>query len=595
MDTNFNSYREWLGLDNPTTNPSYYEMLGLDPSEQRSQKISEAADRAIAKVRSCRPGPHAAQWAKLLDELKEAKSCLLDASQRQQYDSDQSQPGSIARAPAAKSNKQPAANPSAGGGSSYPPGMAGASPQSSSSPVAAPVSARTPVSATQKATAPTSAAATPAAAAGSPASLPSPQMPGQSPAPTSYGGPLAAVPATPLTAAPNPLDPMAPVALSGTSAQPLAHSTAPVAAPTAADPMAPFQAGVASAVPTQYPSQPVAAASTTSAEAGAGVRIGGAQSNTSKASQRIKRSNNSLIMLGVGAVMFVLCAGIVYWIASRSMNGKEGEQSEQVAERKEPDGNSGVKNPKRDVGEPVTPNPAPNPTPAPIPPEPAPNPAPMPVPPEPTPDPAPTPLPPEPAPDPTPAPLPMPAPQPMPTPQELAALSQAMTAARAALADKNPEAALSEVAKAEEIAVLDEHKAMVSRLRKVAGLVQEFWAAVDKARTELTGLDEIVLPTGNIIVVVESSPELLIVKINGQSRRFARRQESTKFATVIADRVLPREDPHSLIVKGAAFVVEENEEWRGDGVQMWKDATGFNDEGTELLKFLDDDYDFGVE
>jgi len=66
-------------------------------------------------------------------------------------------------------------------------------------------------------------------------------------------------------------------------------------------------------------------------------------------------------------------------------------------------------------------------------------------------------------------------------------------------------------------------------------------------------------------------------------------------ATVLADRVLPQEDPHSLIVKGAAFVVEADPAWRVDGIQMWKDAAGFNDEGTELLTYLEDKYDFASE
>ena len=82
----FSGYHEWLGLDPAIARPDYYQLVALDPSERDADTIRAAADRAISKVRACRPGPRAAQWAALLDELKAAKDCLTNPGKRAEYD-----------------------------------------------------------------------------------------------------------------------------------------------------------------------------------------------------------------------------------------------------------------------------------------------------------------------------------------------------------------------------------------------------------------------------------------------------------------------------------------------------------------------------
>ncbi|HEY2413931.1 MAG TPA: hypothetical protein VGI40_16890 [Pirellulaceae bacterium] len=87
MSDGFNPYREWLGLD--VSSPNYYELLGLPLQESDAAKIAAAADRAITRVRSFRPGPQAREWARLLDEIRAAKECLLDANCRARYEAEQ--------------------------------------------------------------------------------------------------------------------------------------------------------------------------------------------------------------------------------------------------------------------------------------------------------------------------------------------------------------------------------------------------------------------------------------------------------------------------------------------------------------------------
>lgn len=82
----WNPYHQWLGLDDDIQSPNYYQLLGLAPGESDRGRIHAAADRALARVRGCRPGPRAADWARLLDEIARAKTCLLDPTQRVAYD-----------------------------------------------------------------------------------------------------------------------------------------------------------------------------------------------------------------------------------------------------------------------------------------------------------------------------------------------------------------------------------------------------------------------------------------------------------------------------------------------------------------------------
>ena len=82
----FNAYQEWLGLTPAPDTPNHYELLGLEVLEADSEVIHAAAEKAMSRVRSCRPGGHAADWSRLLDELAEAKRCLGDEQSKAAYD-----------------------------------------------------------------------------------------------------------------------------------------------------------------------------------------------------------------------------------------------------------------------------------------------------------------------------------------------------------------------------------------------------------------------------------------------------------------------------------------------------------------------------
>jgi tetratricopeptide (TPR) repeat protein len=82
----FNPYQQWLGLSLAGPPRDHYELLGLETFESDPEAIRQAADKLISRVRSVRPGEHLRQWQELIDQLKQAKTDLLDPSAKGRYD-----------------------------------------------------------------------------------------------------------------------------------------------------------------------------------------------------------------------------------------------------------------------------------------------------------------------------------------------------------------------------------------------------------------------------------------------------------------------------------------------------------------------------
>ncbi len=87
MQEDFNPYLEWLGRRDGQPPANYYELLGIRCYEGDPATILQAADAWIAHLRSIQPGPYAAQWQQILDQLNWAKVCLLDPRAKAGYDS----------------------------------------------------------------------------------------------------------------------------------------------------------------------------------------------------------------------------------------------------------------------------------------------------------------------------------------------------------------------------------------------------------------------------------------------------------------------------------------------------------------------------
>lgn len=85
MQDSFDPYRHWLGLAHEQAT-NHYALLGLALGENDPATIARAVEAAIGRVRRALPGEHLAEWQELLDQLNEARRCLLNPATKGQYD-----------------------------------------------------------------------------------------------------------------------------------------------------------------------------------------------------------------------------------------------------------------------------------------------------------------------------------------------------------------------------------------------------------------------------------------------------------------------------------------------------------------------------
>jgi WD40 repeat protein len=82
----FDPYHKWLGIHPDHRPPTYYQLLGISPAEQDREVIEEAAIRQTAHVRTYQLGPHAAECTRILNEIAQARTTLLNPAKRKDYD-----------------------------------------------------------------------------------------------------------------------------------------------------------------------------------------------------------------------------------------------------------------------------------------------------------------------------------------------------------------------------------------------------------------------------------------------------------------------------------------------------------------------------
>lgn len=82
----FDPYRKWLGIPDKDQPPNHYRLLGLELYESDLDTIENAADRLMSFVRQYQAGEHAAEAAKILNELSVARLCLMKPATKTAYD-----------------------------------------------------------------------------------------------------------------------------------------------------------------------------------------------------------------------------------------------------------------------------------------------------------------------------------------------------------------------------------------------------------------------------------------------------------------------------------------------------------------------------
>ena len=79
-------YRDWLGLSSVRRPPTYYELLGVGPYEDDPDTLHQAALAQIAKLRKYQTGQHSDLTQSLMNEISQARLCLLDRDKKADYD-----------------------------------------------------------------------------------------------------------------------------------------------------------------------------------------------------------------------------------------------------------------------------------------------------------------------------------------------------------------------------------------------------------------------------------------------------------------------------------------------------------------------------
>jgi len=82
----FDPYHRWLGIAKEQRPPNHYQILGVPVGEADLEVIEEAAVRQSAHVRTYQIGAHAADCARILNEIALAKTVLLSPQKKKDYD-----------------------------------------------------------------------------------------------------------------------------------------------------------------------------------------------------------------------------------------------------------------------------------------------------------------------------------------------------------------------------------------------------------------------------------------------------------------------------------------------------------------------------
>lgn len=86
MAEEFDPYHRWLGIAPGKRPPDHYQLLGVSRFERDRDLIALAADQQMARVRAVQSSQSAAVIQRLLNELANARLCLLSVERREAYE-----------------------------------------------------------------------------------------------------------------------------------------------------------------------------------------------------------------------------------------------------------------------------------------------------------------------------------------------------------------------------------------------------------------------------------------------------------------------------------------------------------------------------
>jgi hypothetical protein len=144
-------------------------------------------------------------------------------------------------------------------------------------------------------------------------------------------------------------------------------------------------------------------------------------------------------------------------------------------------------------------------------------------------------------------------PEPPPSSQEQKALRAAMEKVGLALSDRDTEAARRHLASARTLAVTEAQKAQLAGLEAMAGHLDEFWNRMSRVVGQLEAGEEFLF-NEEPILVVEATPQRLVLRGRGQNREYAIRDIPGLMVIRLADKYL--RDQESRVGYGVFLAVD---------------------------------------
>jgi hypothetical protein len=174
-------------------------------------------------------------------------------------------------------------------------------------------------------------------------------------------------------------------------------------------------------------------------------------------------------------------------------------------------------------------------------------------------------------------------PSPMPDAAQITKFRGVLSAARTAMGERKFEEADRHIAEATKLAATEEQQRFVAAMEAVRSDVDEFWKAVEEGHKGLEEAGE--LQVGSTIVsVVEANADQLVIRLNGQNRRYKRDQLPAGLAVAIAKKWFD-DRPENKEILGAFYFVDPRMEV-AEAKRLWEEAAAGGVDVKDLLGLL---------
>ncbi|MBC8872572.1 MAG: hypothetical protein H8E44_24320 [Planctomycetes bacterium] len=88
MSDQFDPYHKWLGIAPKDQPPHHYRLLGIDAFEDDRDVIDSAANRVMTYLKELATGDDAAHSQRIMNEVMQARICLLNPKRKTAYDAE---------------------------------------------------------------------------------------------------------------------------------------------------------------------------------------------------------------------------------------------------------------------------------------------------------------------------------------------------------------------------------------------------------------------------------------------------------------------------------------------------------------------------